>query len=359
MALRKLNKKYVSLLLSVIEFETNWAYYSMSSGNIYQKEVKNAAKYMVKHIDEVSKFDPQVIDKDVIENLEVKVFIKDKMETVNNFLELKKWAEGNSIIPYTTFWQSKFFIAPCLSSLKWYLAKKLGILLEPHMVFTSQEIDHAEKYLRWKPHLPSLIMYHHTDDFDETILSKSRTIVVYGDIRSSQDLMTYTVDNEYFEQKMIDFFTITRSLIDEYYGIFDKFTGDGFLAYFNEDICKLGNKDFIDCFINFSKKYIKETLPLFKEWKRNVRKIPEKEIMVSLGADIGKIYFGDYNGHLICIGDAIVWAERMCSSSLAGEVFINNILANTLADRINIKLSPSSGVTKSGESFRASKIEFI
>jgi hypothetical protein len=65
MALQKLNNKLMTLLVSISNFETYWAYYSMSSGNAFQKEVKDNAKHLLKNIYELSKLDPGIIDKDI------------------------------------------------------------------------------------------------------------------------------------------------------------------------------------------------------------------------------------------------------------------------------------------------------
>jgi len=355
MALQKLGKKRMTLLVSISTFETYWAYYSMSSGNTYQQEVKESAKYLLKNIYELSKLDPGIIDKDTIKYQEVKTGFSIQ-DTLSG---LKDWAEGNAQVPFTTFMQSKLFFTFLFFAQRLYLSKKLGLTVPRTLVFSLEEFAHAERYRRWEPHLPTASMYWYDSNFDEKKLSESQTIVVYGDIRRSQDLMTYTVDYKRFEQMMIRFFDTTRNLLNKNYGIFDKFTGDGFLAYFNEYICKSQNKNFTDCFLDFAKQYIEANLSLFTEWKKHVRKLPDKEIMVSLGADLGIVYYGDLSGHLVCIGDTIVWAERMCSASSAGEIYVNNLLANAIDSREDIKLSPVSGVTKSGESFKASKIKFI
>ncbi len=355
MALQNLDEKRITLLVSISNFETCWAYYSMSSGNAFQKEVKASAKYLIENIYVLSKLDPGIINKDTIHYNEVKTgfSIQDTLSALND------WAEGDSTVPFTTFMQSKLFFAFLLAAQKAYLSRSLGLTFPETLVISFDEFIHSERYQRWQPHLPGASMYWYDTSFDEKKLSESQTIVVYGDIRRSQDLMTYTLDSQLFEEMMIKFFDTTRTLLDKNLGIFDKFTGDGFLAYFNEHLCTSQNKNFIDCFLDFSKQFIEANLSLFTEWKKHVRKLPDQEIMVSLGADLGIIYFGDRSGHLVCIGDTIVWAERMCSASSAGEVCVNNLLATAIDSRKDIKLSPMSGITKSGESFRASIIEFI
>lgn len=356
MSLKRLDKKRVASLVSISTFETWWAYYSMSSGNLFQQEVKEYAKHFLKNIRELSKLDPGIIDEDTIQYEQVKT----GFTLQDTLAALEDWAQGNAQVPFETFMQSKLFIAFLLLPLKLYLSRQLRLTTPRRiLVISTQEFVHSERYIQWQPHLPISSMYWYSQEFDESKLSESQTIVVFGDIRRSQDLMTYTVDHNLFEQMTIRFFDIIRELLNQKYGIFDKFTGDGFLAYFNEHVCKSHNKNFFDCFLDFAKQYIEANLSLFTEWKRHVRKLPDTEIMVSLGADLGIVHYGNLSGHLVCTGDAIVWAERMCSAASAGEIYVNNLLANAIQSRKDIRLSPVPSTTKSGERFTASKIEFL
>ena len=237
-----------------------------------------------------------------------------------------------------------------------YLLKRLGIKSPPPIAWEVMEFVHSERYLRWQPHLPSESIYEYDKTLDISRLSTSRTIVVYSDIRRSQDLMIYTIGQDRFEEMMVRFFNSVRNIFDQSTGIFDKFTGDGFLGYFNEYLCSEHRKNFVECFITFAKQCMEFSESLFLEWKKHMRKLPDKNIMLSIGADLGEIYFGDQRGHLVCIGDAIVWAQRMCSAAPAGAIYTNNLLANLLLDREGIELLPITGNTKTGETFLASEL---
>jgi len=241
--------------------------------------------------------------------------------------------------------------------MKIYLSKEVALETLPPIALSTEEFEHTEKYLRWQPHLPRVSMYWYDRAFNFPKLSSTETIVVYGDIRRSQDLMVYTIGYERFEEMMIRFFDSVRKVFDTNLGIFDKFTGDGFLGYFNEYLCSQKREDFLQCFIRFSKQCMETCYSLFDDWKKSVRKLPEEDIMLSIGADVGQIHFGDRYGHLICIGDAIVWAQRMCAAAPAGTIYVNNILANLLKDKEGIELSPVAGKTKTGESFLSSRMK--
>jgi len=349
---KQLHNKQMTLLVSILAFETYWAYYSMSNSIAYEKEVKDSAKFLLKNIDGLAKLDKGIVDKEALNYHEVKTgfSIEDTLK------DLRDWAEGNAEVPFTTFMQSKVFLFFLFAAQKHYLAKHLGLSKFPPITFSSVEFEHTELYQRWQPHLPRASMYWYSDSFDVLKLSESQTIVIYGDIRRSQDLMIYTIGHKRFEDMMIRFFESIRDLFDKNLGIFDKFTGDGFLGYFNEYLCRERRKDFVECFLKFSRQCLEITESLFNEWKRYVRKLPDQDIMLSMGADVGEIYFGDRHGHLVCIGDVIVWAQRMCSAAPASSIYVNNLLANLLADREDIELLPITGSTKTGETFRASKL---
>lgn len=350
---KQLHNKQMTLLVSILAFETYWAYYSMSSGNVYIKETREAAKHLLDSIEELAKFDSGILDYGKYH------MSKGDAAVIEEILhKLRGWADGASELLYYPLMQSKVMLWFLFAELKGYLAKRLGLKSFPPIALSSVEFQHTERYLRWQPHLPKECMYEYDQTLDIPKFSMLQTIVVYGDIRRSQDLMIYTIGHERFEDMMIRFFESIRDLFDKNLGIFDKFTGDGFLGYFNEYLCRERGKDFVECFLKFSRQCLEISESLFNEWKRYVRKLPDQDIMLSMGADVGEIYFGDRHGHLVCIGDVIVWAQRMCSAAPASSIYVNNLLANLLADRKDIELLPITGNTKTGETFRASKLLF-
>ncbi len=344
-----LRAKEMNLLVSILIFETYWAYYSMSSGTLYKKVVRDAAKHLLDSIDELAALHKGILDKKSL-NWTDAAKIEDIVQNI------REWLNGGSDLPYETFLRSRVHLWLLLTHQKLYLLTCLGIKSPPPIVWEAMEFVHSERYLRWQPHLPSESMYEYDKTLDISMFSTSRTIVIYGDIRRSQDLMIYTIGQDRFEEMMVRFFDSVRNIFDKSIGIFDKFTGDGFLGYFNEYLCGERGKNFEECFVTFVKQCMEFSESLFREWKRHVRKLPDENIMLSIGADLGEIYFGDRGGHLVCIGDAIVWAQRMCSAAPAGAVYINNLLANLLVDREGIELLPVTGNTKTGETFLASEL---
>lgn len=343
----------IALFVSIQAFETYWAYYSMSSGSLYIEQTKEAANNLLNSYEALLGLDKGVLN--------WKKRLKGDAQIIENILQsLREWSSGKSELSLQPLIQHKAMLFFLFSELKIYLSNRLGLKSLPPIALSIEEFRHTERYLRWQPHLPSAsIGWEYDKTFDISKISESQTIAVYGDIRRSQDLMTYTVNPNRFEEMIIKFLESIRSLLDKNLGIFDKFTGDGFVGYFNEYLCYTQSQNFLDCFINFSKQCMESCYPLFDEWKKEVRKLPKEDVMLSLGADIGKIHFGDQHGHLVCIGDAIVWAQRMCAAAPAGRIYVNNILANILKEKEGIQLSSIPSKTKTGESFLASQIQFI
>jgi len=80
------NMKRTNLLVSILAFETYWAYYSMSSGKVYVNETKTAAKNMINGLEELTS-----LDKDMI-NIKSKMSKGDIVVVEKILREIKKWA---------------------------------------------------------------------------------------------------------------------------------------------------------------------------------------------------------------------------------------------------------------------------
>jgi CheY-like chemotaxis protein/class 3 adenylate cyclase len=212
-----------------------------------------------------------------------------------------------------------------------------------------------EGYLKWRGHFPRLKTRADPQDVMEKAC-RSTTIIVVGDIRRSQDLMTYAMDEQDFSQRMVQFISTTRSVLDRHGGFFDKFTGDGFIGYFNESICDLYGLNYVDSFIGFIREFTAFSGSHFHEWVKFVRKIPSQAVGLAVGADLGHVSFQSLNYHVVAVGESIVWASRMASAAKAEEVLVNNLLYQTLCRRNDLVFERREASTKSGESFQAWKL---
>jgi DNA-binding response OmpR family regulator/class 3 adenylate cyclase len=225
---------------------------------------------------------------------------------------------------------------------------------------TDQMVDPAvasrlESYLKWRGHFPRL-----KSRVDlQLVMEKachSSTIVVVGDIRRSQDLMTYATDEQDFSSRMVEFISKTRSVLNKHGGFFDKFTGDGFLGYFNESICENYGSNYIDSFVDFILEFTGFCNAHFREWVKFVRKVPGQTVGLAVGADVGRVTFQSLDYHVVAVSESIVWASRMASAAMAEEVLVNNLLYQTLRRRKDLEFESREANTKSGESFQAWKI---
>ena len=210
-------------------------------------------------------------------------------------------------------------------------------------------------YLKWRGHFPRLKTRADPQEVMERA-SRSTTIVVVGDIRRSQDLMTYAMNEQDFSRRMVEFISKTRSVLNQHGGFFDKFTGDGFIGYFNESICELFGSNYIDSFIGFIREFTAFSNSHFREWIKFVRKIPGQSVGLAVGADLGRVSFQSLNYHVVAVSESIVWASRMASAAKAEEVLVNNLLYQTLHQHRDLVFASREASTKSGESFQAWKM---
>ncbi len=345
------NSEYLNALIFLQSFETFWAYCFLSNGELYRDECKDVAKKLISKLRQIRKGDEKILTfeslgPDQNKNTE---YIE---EVVNS---LSKWIRSDNPLPYSKKFLNTQKISTFTSGLKINLFNKLNLKIHIPIVWSSQEIDFQSSTLKWGSHIPRILITDIPDDL-ESILSNSRSIAVVGDIRKSQDLMTYSSSSDYFSKMMLDFMANTRKFTRDNYGIFDKFTGDGFLVYFNEEICKLANSNFIECFINFTVAQLEYSKSHFNNWVKSIRKIPPGSCGLTIGADIGIIDFKEIDGHLFAIGDTIVWSNRVCNAGNSNEIIVNNILYSELIENKDISFETLESVTKAGESFVAYKM---
>jgi hypothetical protein len=70
------------------------------------------------------------------------------------------------------------------------------------------------------------------------------------------------------------------------------------------------------------------------------------------------VVFHDVDHHLVAVGEAIVWAERMSAGAAADEVIVNNLLFAALESQPDLRFEPRNGKTKAGEEFVARSLRF-
>jgi class 3 adenylate cyclase len=162
--------------------------------------------------------------------------------------------------------------------------------------------------------------------------------VMAADIRNSTLLMKEAVKFERFAFIMDKFVTAVRRGIRKSGGWFDKFTGDGFLAYW---IVQSGSEDayheqFVEAAGNLT--HTAHTLVDFfhrlvlEDFRRNSRNLPEG-VGLSMGLDAGPGYLVQIAGELTVVGPPVVGAVRMATAAeLPGEIIANVFLGERLRD---------------------------
>jgi class 3 adenylate cyclase len=356
MKITNTNKKHLECLVLAQSMETYWAYYFLSAGKLYADDCRKIASKFINSYQILYKEDPHILNKtkELIEKLKNKNYIDDFDELINRLME---WSKGNRDYPFENSVRSNIVISLIIHQLKEDFFREFEIGKIPlRKGLSSLEKDHSARVIRWQEHMPRTALKSDPDIVLQNACETS-TIVVFGDIRKSQDLMTYAQEPQAFSEKIVQFFSTTRELIEKHAGFLDKFTGDGFIVYFNDAVCKTADLNYIECFLGFITDEISFAKPFFDEWEKSIRKRPITKIGLAIGADIGTVKFFDIKNHLVAVGDAIVWASRMVSSAETNDVLVNNLLFATLDAKPEVSFKEKVAETKAGERFLAHTIE--
>jgi len=345
-----LESRKVECLSLAHAFETLWAYYVQSDGELFRAECKEAARDFLASLEEAAATAPELLDAESLA-------LGDATDIAAILGELGNWANGSGRYPYGDAFKGRFMLFAFITGVKSLILREAGVTRWPQTIMTSEERAHSERVLRWKPHLPKRVLMHDPDALVAEA-SESRAIAVIADIRRSQDLMTYAKSADDFSERMVQFITHARSRIEELGGVFDKFTGDGYLAFFSEAVCTRLKQDYKSSFLAFVREQHDFASAHFSNWLGSVRKQPTLPTGLAIGADIGQVAFLDKDNHLMAVGDCIVWATRMAAAASAGETVVNNLLHRALTDREGLQFEAIEGTAKGGESFLGQRLSF-
>lgn len=349
--------KKFNLLALLLSFEKYWSPYSLSDGSLYKEEVKEEAQKVVSLFCEIYDTDLFVHSADgkIIKpskEIDRKVFIS----------SLKSWVSTNELFPNMNqrnylVNRARSFFQNVLSEFESELSEELGLPIKMKCATSSYEELFHKNVLKWAAQLPDEVV-HKIDDAYIDKMSKSDTLVVVGDIRRSQDLMTYGCNPDIYREKIIEFMDRTRQILKSNCGLYDRFTGDGFIAYFNKYMCEQEGKDYYEMMLKSCREILEFSNPFFDEWVKLLRRIPEMEIGLCIGVDSGMVSFKDLNNQLFAIGDACVWATRMNSAGEKGDIILNNIPYQVLSSSLNgNNCNKINSITKGGEHFSAYRLK--
>jgi len=138
------------------------------------------------------------------------------------------------------------------------------------------------------------------------------------DIRKLTDLMLNAKDPKSYQDFIITLCTQLKQIILDNYGVFDKFTGDGVLAFFpqfytGEEAAYCAIKAAAECHDFFSAHYKKN---------RSCFTVILKDIGLGIGIDFGETQLVNVQDWLTVIGTPVVYACRL-SSVEAGHTLLN------------------------------------
>lgn len=173
--------------------------------------------------------------------------------------------------------------------------------------------------------------------------SSLKVVVMALDIRKSTFLMKESASFERFATIISGFVEFAKKQVTSNGGWFDKFTGDGFLAYWfiPENI----QQDAFVTILGLTQSFINEfNRVTLDQLRRNVKNFP-KGVGIGVGIDSGEGYLVKLAGDITIMGAPVVGAVRMEQlCELPSDVFMNVWMGEvlyrakeTLADGISIE----------------------
>lgn len=154
-------------------------------------------------------------------------------------------------------------------------------------------------------------------------------VVLVADIRESTALMKEAKDLGVHAKLLTDVFSKARTVVEGYGGWFDKFTGDGFIAYWPyvndqlDEALRNGFSATLGVSACFSR-----ALPEFRRNSRNV----SGRTSICFGLDAGDARFAIVVDDLTILGLPVVGATRMVSAAEPGETVCNTTIGERLLD---------------------------
>lgn len=163
-------------------------------------------------------------------------------------------------------------------------------------------------------------------------------LIMAVDIRRSTELMLKARQPQLYADFIISLCTELTKIITDNYGVFDKFTGDGILAFFpdfysGDDSPYWVMKAAHECHNCFSRHY---------KAKRNCFNSILLEVGLGIGIDYGDTHLVKLQDGLTVIGSPVVYACRL-SAANAGQTLLNQpayeVISQKLGEYVNFQES--------------------
>ena len=179
--------------------------------------------------------------------------------------------------------------------------------------------------------------------------------VMAADIRESTTLMKEAVKFELFAKIMDKFVSAVRRGIGKPGGWFDRFTGDGFLAYW---VVQQGDEEdyqrrFVEAAGNLAHT-AHELIELFharvlEDFRRNSRNLSDG-VGLSVGLDAGPGFLVEIAGELTIVGPPVVGAVRMVTAAVSPKDIVANVFLGEHLHDEQDGIYEALGMTASRES---------
>ncbi|HYK93579.1 MAG TPA: hypothetical protein VEY07_06015 [Thermoplasmata archaeon] len=144
-------------------------------------------------------------------------------------------------------------------------------------------------------------------------------VVVVGDLRMSSMILKEAVRPALFARFIVGFTEAVRALAHASDGWFDKFTGDGFIAFW---MYPPGGDPDIDTLCEFCQTVLPASDSLVQNLRRNSRNFPTAAGL-ALGIDSGACELVRVGGALTLVGSPVVGATRMVACAPAQDALVN------------------------------------
>ena len=152
-------------------------------------------------------------------------------------------------------------------------------------------------------------------------------VAVVGDLRLSGFVLREAVAPSLYARFIVSFTEAVRALSSDNDGWFDKFTGDGFLAFWlYPDDRRVPTESISD----FCQSVVSASDHLVTNLRRNSRNFPVG-VGLALGLDAGPCELVRIGDVITVVGSPVVGATRMASGARAGEAVVNIHLGDLLS----------------------------
>jgi|HubBroStandDraft_1064217.scaffolds.fasta_scaffold88996_1 class 3 adenylate cyclase len=167
---------------------------------------------------------------------------------------------------------------------------------------------------------------------EDLVTNRSTSVeasVVVGDLRMSAIILREAVQTTKFARFIVGFTEAVRSVANASGGWFDKFTGDGFIAYW---LTPPGQPAALRDVPDFCQALLPAADNLVSSLRKTSRNFPVG-VGLSLGADSGPCELVLVGESLTLVGGPIVGASRMVAGANPGQTLLNVYLGEQLAEQ--------------------------